>query len=272
MQIKQLFQYCGKVVNVTFISEGKDTALVEFETSLEAGCAIGLNGVMVGDRAVTVKLAKSVFQGAESPSAESIATAQYNALSSVTQNAHHLVMQLASLRAVARTALLPAIQAEERKYEGRKEALSAAAEISKKLGFNQPDQQYVPEPVTVDPTMELQKPMIDKHKLGGPRHYNGRGRFVRARVRSRSRSPLVYKKRDQRRHPSRSPSVSRSKPQRRRRRSESRERHRTRKHHSRSPERSSHRSRKEKAQHRSSEKKRDRQRHSRHKAEDKMEK
>lgn len=238
---------------MTFISEGRDTALVEFETSLEAGCAIGLNGVMVGERALTVKLAKVVFTGVEQPpSVESIATAQYDALSSATQNAHHLVMQLASLRAVARTALLPAIQAEERKYEGRAAALNAAAEISKKLGYKQPEQFYVPEPLPQDVTSEMQKPVFDKQKLGGPRHYNGRGRFVRQRVRSRSRSPLPFHRRERRRHRSRS----------RNRRSRSKERHRSHRR-SRSRERSSRRHKEKKSSR--SEKKHDRHRHSKNK-------
>ena len=221
------------MVNVTFISEGRDTALVEFETSLEAGCAIGLNGVTVGDRSLTVKLAKAVFQGIETPSVESIASAQYDALSSATQNAHHLVMQLASLRAVARTALLPAIQAEERKYEGRQAALNAAAEISRKLGYKEPEQLYVPEPLPPESLLELQKPVFDKQKLGGPRHYNGRGRYARRRVRSRSRSPLPFQRKDPHRHPARQG--------KHRSRSHSREHRRSRRHRSHSKDRSSRR-------------------------------
>lgn len=33
-QIKQLFQYCGKVLNVNFISDAKTTALIEFSSPL----------------------------------------------------------------------------------------------------------------------------------------------------------------------------------------------------------------------------------------------
>eukprot|EP00210_Caulerpa_lentillifera_P004913 g4689.t1 len=119
-QIKQLFQYCGKVLNVNFITDSKTTALVEFSSPLEAGCAAGLNGVMVGDRPLTVKLAKLVFEGKEETPMESLAAAQhYDNLSTANQNAQQLVSQLASLRAIARTALLPAIQEEERRQEGR---------------------------------------------------------------------------------------------------------------------------------------------------------
>jgi len=92
---------------------------------------------MVGDRPLTVKLAKLVFEGKEETPVESLAAAQvrftswskscwfefqhYDNLSTANQNAQQLVAQLASLRAIARTALLPAIQEEERRQEGKKQ-------------------------------------------------------------------------------------------------------------------------------------------------------
>jgi len=178
---------------------------------------------MVGERPLSVKLAKILFEGKiDDLAADTLAHAQYDALSSATQNAQHLVMQLASLRAVAKTALLPAIQAEERKFEGRKAALNAAAEISKKLGYKQPDQFFVPEPLSEDAS--AQKPLFDKQKLGGPRHYNGRGRFARPRQRSRSISPLPFHRRSRsRRHRSRSRDRSKERRRSHRRRSDSRE-------------------------------------------------
>lgn len=206
----------------------------------------------MGERPLTVKLAKSFLMGSDQPpDVESIATAQYTALSNATQNAHHLVMQLASLRAIARTALLPAIQAEERKYEGRAAALNAAAEISKKLGYEQPTNFYVPEPLPANSSVEG-KPVFDKQKLGGPRHYNGRGRFVRQRYRSRSRSPLPFHRRSRRR--------SRSQTRKHRSRSRSCEHHRSHRHPSRSRSRE-HSSRRKHKEKRTDEKKRER-RHS----------
>lgn len=38
LQLKQLFAYCGKVANVHFIGETRETALVEYTTALVRLC------------------------------------------------------------------------------------------------------------------------------------------------------------------------------------------------------------------------------------------
>lgn len=58
-QVRQLFGYCGKVVECS-IADGE--AYVEFEKPEEATAALQLNGIAVGDREVQVEHTKLVLK------------------------------------------------------------------------------------------------------------------------------------------------------------------------------------------------------------------
>ncbi|GMH36531.1 hypothetical protein BSKO_04399 [Bryopsis sp. KO-2023] len=135
-QLKQLFAYCGKVADVHFVGETRETALVEYTTALEARCATGLDGTVVGDRPLRVQLGTDLAGSTTTGGNPYLSLQQVQQLQHVhssNQHATQLAAQLAGLRAIARTALLPAIQDEEKKNSGKKAALAAAAELSKKL-------------------------------------------------------------------------------------------------------------------------------------------
>jgi len=59
-QLKQLFSYCGTVVECRIAGDSKQFAFVEFATGAEAAQAMGLNGMMMGDRPLRVEIAKTV--------------------------------------------------------------------------------------------------------------------------------------------------------------------------------------------------------------------
>ena len=59
-QLKQLFSYCGTVVECRIAGDSKQFAFVEFSTGAEAAQALGLNGMMMGDRPLRVEIAKTV--------------------------------------------------------------------------------------------------------------------------------------------------------------------------------------------------------------------
>ena len=59
-QLKQLFSYCGTVVECRIAGDSKQFAFLEFATGAEATQALGLNGMMMGDRPLRVEIAKTV--------------------------------------------------------------------------------------------------------------------------------------------------------------------------------------------------------------------
>lgn len=128
-QLKQLFGYCGTVVDCTF-TDSKQIAYVEYSKPEEAIASLQLNGMDVGGRPINVQMAKSL------PSKSSLSNASLNnsiplmmqqtvALQQM-QFQQSLIMQqaMASQQAAARAAAMKS---------AAETASARAAEISKKL-------------------------------------------------------------------------------------------------------------------------------------------
>ena len=58
-QLRQLFAYCGSVIECRIAGDSRQFAFVEFARDSEAATALNLNGMMVGDRPLKVELAKT---------------------------------------------------------------------------------------------------------------------------------------------------------------------------------------------------------------------
>ncbi|XP_077212285.1 RNA recognition motif (RRM)-containing protein [Tasmannia lanceolata] len=177
-QLKQLFSYCGTVVECS-ITDSKHFAYIEYSKPEEATAALALNNMDVGGRPLNVEMAKSL------PSKSAInSSGQQSSLPMVMQQAvamqqmqfqQALIMQqtMASQQAANRAATMKS---------ATEMASARAAEISKKL--------------KADGVGDEPKEVTQKSRSpSGPRQ----------KSKSRSRSPIKYRR--SRRSRSISPSV-----------------------------------------------------------------
>jgi RNA recognition motif-containing protein len=58
-QVKQVFSFCGNIVDAREGGVGKNFAFLEFSTEKEALAALALNGMNVGGRNIRAELAKT---------------------------------------------------------------------------------------------------------------------------------------------------------------------------------------------------------------------
>ncbi|XP_068664827.1 uncharacterized protein [Aristolochia californica] len=188
-QLKQLFSYCGTVVDCS-ITDSKHFAYIEYSKPEEVTAALALNNMDVGGRPLNVEMAKSL------PSKPGVSTSQ-SALPMVMQQAvamqqmqfqQALLMQqtMASQQAANRAATMKsAIEM----------ASSRAAEISKKLkadGLGSEDNEVKQKSRSPSPTEN---------------HLDSRSRSpvkYRSRMQSRSFSPSWYSRDGRSRSPPRS--------------------------------------------------------------------
>ncbi|DBA76262.1 TPA: hypothetical protein ACH3X1_009980 [Trebouxia sp. C0004] len=136
-QVKQLFGFCGQVKSCRMVGSNQ-FAFVEYSSAGEANAAMGLNGQMLGDRALKVENAKSARettpQGATNPYT-AIQLQQMQQLQLAQMQSSTLAAQVAQLRALAKTnpnAPIPAMSANSASQKAA--ALAAAALLQKKFG------------------------------------------------------------------------------------------------------------------------------------------
>ncbi|KAF5727426.1 Dynein alpha chain flagellar outer arm [Tripterygium wilfordii] len=216
-QLKQLFSFCGTVVECT-ITDSKHFAYLEYSKPEEATAALALNNMEVGGRPLNVEMAKTLPQ----KPALSNSSLAASSLPMVMQQAvamQQMQFQQALLMQQTLTAQHAANRAATMK-SATELAAARAAEISKKLkadGFGTEEKEIREK--SRSPSTSLAK---SKSRSRSPIKYR---RKSRARSRSLSRSPIPYHRRRRR-------SQSYSPPS-----------HRPRFHRSRSPHRSRHHSR-----------------------------
>ncbi|XVE62350.1 hypothetical protein DITRI_Ditri06bG0111100 [Diplodiscus trichospermus] len=222
-QLKQLFSFCGTVVECT-ITDSKHFAYIEYSKPEEATAALALNNMDIGGRPLNVEMAKTLPQ---KPAASSTSSS----LPMMMQQAVAM-QQMQFQQALLMQQTLTAQQAANRAASMKSAtelAAARAAEISKKL--------------KADGLVSEEKETKSKSRSPSPSRARSRSKSksppsYRRRSRSKSRSPISYRRRS--RSKSRSPISYR---RRRRSRSYSPPPHFHRDRRSRSPVRSHHRSR-----------------------------
>ncbi|KAM1689896.1 hypothetical protein TB2_031153 [Malus domestica] len=176
-QLKELFSYCGTVVECT-IADSKHFAYIEYSKPEEATAALQLNNMDVGGRPMNVEMAKSLPQ---QPAAMNSSMAS-SSLPMVMQQAvamQQMQFQQALLMQQTMTAQQAANRAATMKT-ATELAAARAAEISKKF--------------KADGVEIEEKETKEKSRSPSP---------SRARSKSRSKSPINYRRR--RKSPSYSP-------------------------------------------------------------------
>ncbi|KAF5751516.1 serine/arginine repetitive matrix protein 2-like isoform X2 [Tripterygium wilfordii] len=216
-QLKQLFSFCGTVVECT-ITDSKHFAYLEYSKPEEATAALALNNMEVGGRPLNVEMARTLPQ---KPSLLNSSLAA-SSLPMVMQQAVAM-QQMQFQQALLMQQTLTAQQAANRAATMKSAtelAAARAAEISKKLkadGFGTEEKKEVREKSKSPSTSRAKS----KSRSRSPINYR---RKSRARSRSLSRSPLTYHRR--RRSQSYSPPSHR--PRYRRSKSPHRSRHHSR--------------------------------------------
>ncbi|XP_073099370.1 uncharacterized protein [Elaeis guineensis] len=186
-QLKQLFGYCGTVVDCT-ITDSKHFAYIEYSKPEEAAAALALNNMDVGGRPLNVEMAKSL-PSKSAPVNPSLPLMMQQAVAmQQMQFQQALLMQqtIASQQAAARAATMKS---------ATEMASARAAEISKKLkaeGLGGEDK--VVNRKSRSPSSSRQR---SKSRSGSPIKY-------RKSRRSRSFSPIRYSRDRRSRSPIRS--------------------------------------------------------------------
>ncbi|KAM3197421.1 hypothetical protein ACQJBY_072839 [Aegilops geniculata] len=189
--IKQLFGYCGKVVDCT-ITDSKHIAYVEYSKPEEATAALALSNVDVGGRPLNVEMAKSL------PQKTSIANSNLPMMMQQAVQMQQLQFQQSLMMQTSIAAQQAAVRAATMK-NATDAAAARAAEISRKLkaeGFGGESAE--------------EKDAKEKSRSPSPPSRKSKSRsrspikYRRSR-RDRSYSPPVRRSRD---HRSRSPSRS----------------------------------------------------------------
>ncbi|GMJ01791.1 IMMUNOREGULATORY RNA-BINDING PROTEIN [Hibiscus trionum] len=166
-QLKQLFSFCGTVVECT-ITDSKHFAYIEYSKPEEATAALALNNMDIGGRPLNVEMAKTL------PPKPAISSAASSSLPLMMQQAVAM-QQMQFQQALLMQQTLTAQQAANRAASMKSAtelAAARAAEISKKLK----DDGFVTEEKEA------------KSKSRSPIVY-------RRRSRSKSRSPISYRRR-----------------------------------------------------------------------------
>ncbi|KAI9114849.1 hypothetical protein K1719_013862 [Acacia pycnantha] len=168
-QLKQLFGFCGTVVECT-ITDSKHFAYIEYSKPEEATAALALNNMDVGGRPLNVEMAKSLPQK-PSLSNSSLSSSSLPLMMQQAVAMQQMQFQQALLMQQTITAQQAASRAATMK-SATELAAARAAEISKKLKADGPE------------TEEKD----DKQKSRSPSS-------SRARSQSKSRSPVNHRKR-----------------------------------------------------------------------------
>ncbi|VAH57115.1 unnamed protein product [Triticum turgidum subsp. durum] len=182
--IKQLFGYCGKVVDCT-ITDSKHIAYVEYSKPEEATAALALSNVDVGGRPLNVEMAKSL------PQKTSIANSNLPMMMQQAVQMQQMQFQQSLMMQTSIAAQQAAVRAATMK-NATDAAAARAAEISRKLkaeGFGGESAE--------------EKDAKEKSRSPSP---------PSRRSKSRSRSPIKYRR--SRRDRSYSPPVRRSRDHR----------------------------------------------------------
>ncbi|XP_062109163.1 uncharacterized protein LOC133819825 [Humulus lupulus] len=178
-QLKQLFSFCGTVVDCT-ITDSKHFAYIEYSKPEEATAALLLNNMDVGGRPMNVEMAKSL------PQKSSLSNSQLASSSLPMMMQQAVLMQQRQFQqALVMQQTMTAQQAANRAATMKSAtelAAARAAEISKKL--------------KADGLVTEEKEEKPKSQSPSP---------SRAKSRSKSRSPINYQRR--RKSPSYSPPV-----------------------------------------------------------------
>ncbi|MBA0840996.1 hypothetical protein Goarm_003525, partial [Gossypium armourianum] len=211
-QLKQLFSFCGSVVECT-ITDSKHFAYIEYSKPEEAMAALALNNMDIGGRPLNVEMAKTLPQ---KPAISSLTSSSLPMMMQQAVAMQQMQFQQALLMQQTLTAQQAANRAASMK-SATELAAARAAEISKKL--------------KADGLVNEEKEIKSESRSPSTSR-------ARSRSRSKSKSPLSYRRRS--RSKSRSPISYR---QRRRSHSYSPPPRFQRDHRSRSPERPHHRSR-----------------------------
>ncbi|KAK7359287.1 hypothetical protein VNO77_01240 [Canavalia gladiata] len=168
-QLKQLFGFCGTVVECT-ITDSKHFAYIEYSKPEEATAALALNNIDVGGRPLNVEMAKSLPQK-PSLANSSLASSSLPLMMQQAVAMQQMQFQQALLMQQTMTAQQAANRAATMK-SATELAAARAAEISKKL---KPDGLEIEEKET-------------KQKSRSPSPPRGRSQ-------SKSRSPISYRRR-----------------------------------------------------------------------------
>ncbi|KAK7400084.1 hypothetical protein VNO78_11284 [Psophocarpus tetragonolobus] len=168
-QLKQLFGFCGTVVECT-ITDSKHFAYIEYSKPEEATAALALNNIDVGGRPLNVEMAKSLPQK-PSPANSSLASSSLPLMMQQAVAMQQMQFQQALLMQQTMTAQQAANRAATMK-SATELAAARAAEISKKLnpdGLGSEEKETKPKSRSPSPS--------------------------RGRSRSKSRSPISYRRR-----------------------------------------------------------------------------
>ncbi|KAL1548119.1 serine/threonine-protein kinase fray2-like [Salvia divinorum] len=195
-QLKQLFGFCGTVVDCT-ITESKHFAYIEYSKAEEASSALALNNMDVGGRPLNVEMAKSL------PPKPVLNSAMGSSSLPMVMQQAVAMQQMQFQQALLMQQTLTAQQAANRAATMKSAtelAAARAAEISKKL---QADGLVIevkePERKSRSPNARAKSKSRSRSKSTSPINYRSRGK-------SRSSSPPARRRRDYR---SRSPVRSR---------------------------------------------------------------
>ncbi|KAJ0235765.1 RNA recognition motif [Hirschfeldia incana] len=174
-QLKQLFSFCGTVVNCT-ITDSKELAYIEYGKTEEATAALALNNMEVCGRPLNVEIAKSLPR---KPSSDNSSSSSLPMMMQQAVAMQQMQFQQAILMQQAMATQQAANRAATMK-SATELAAARAAEISRKLN---------PDGVVNDEKEDDKKP---RSASNSP-----------ARSRSKSKSPISYRRR--RRSPTYSP-------------------------------------------------------------------
>ncbi|XP_057766239.1 uncharacterized protein LOC130986750 isoform X2 [Salvia miltiorrhiza] len=195
-QLKQLFGFCGTVVDCT-ITESKHFAYIEYSKAEEASSALALNNMDVGGRPLNVEMAKSL------PPKPILNSAMGSSSLPMVMQQAVAMQQMQFQQALLMQQTLTAQQAANRAATMKSAtelAAARAAEISKKL---QADGLVIevkePERKSRSPNARVKSKSRSRSRSASPINYRSRGK-------SRSFSPPARRRRDYR---SRSPVRSR---------------------------------------------------------------
>ncbi|KAK4855655.1 hypothetical protein QYF36_009429 [Acer negundo] len=186
-QLKQLFSFCGTVVECT-ITESKHFAYIEYSKPEEATAALALNNMDVGGRPMNVEMAKSLPQKSALLNS-SLASSSLPMMMQQAVAMQQMQFQQALLMQQTLTAQQAANRAATMK-SATELASARAAEISKKLKADGPgDEEKQTKDKSRSPSPSLAR---SRSKSRSPVTLR---RTFRARSRTKSRSPISYHRR-----------------------------------------------------------------------------
>ena len=111
-QLRELFSFCGKVVECRVAGAENQFAFVEFETNAEAVKALGLNAMVLGDRAIRVEMSRTARRNqpvaaanpAKAPEVPAHVLEQQRRIADAQRHQAELLAKMAAERAVKRAA------------------------------------------------------------------------------------------------------------------------------------------------------------------------